>query len=91
MDKRQIQNIAVITAALGATVLAFYTNTHWLSEKHKTGERERCYGVVNKEKNDCGNTKHACASQSVKDGDPTEFIMVPKGLCERIAGGKPVE
>lgn len=91
MNKRQIQNIAVITAALGATVLSLYTNTHWLSGKDKTEVRERCYGVVNRGKNDCGNAKHACASQSVKDGDPTEFVMVPKGLCERIEGGKPIE
>ncbi len=88
MNKRQIQNTAVIAAALGATILAVYTNTNWLSKNHKAGERERCYNVVRTGKNDCGTAKHACASQATMDADPEEFIMVPKGLCTRIAGGK---
>ncbi|WP_019217427.1 hypothetical protein [Legionella tunisiensis] len=46
MKKRQIQNTVVIAAALGATFVAVYTNTNWLSTKPKLGERERCYGVV---------------------------------------------
>jgi uncharacterized membrane protein len=88
MKKRQVQNTAVIAAALGATILAVYANTNWLSSNHTTGERERCYNVVRTGKNDCGNAKHACASQATIDADPEEFIMVPKGLCQRIVGGK---
>ena len=88
MKKRQIQNTAVIAAALGATVLAVYTETNWFLAEHE--ERERCYSVVYAGKNDCGTAKHACASQSIKDADPEEFIMVPKGLCDRIVGGKSV-
>jgi uncharacterized membrane protein len=85
MNKRQIQNSAVIAAALGATVLAVYTETNWFLTKNE--ERERCYSVVHAGKNDCATAKHACASQSITDADPKEFIMVPKGLCERIVGG----
>ncbi|MCL9683840.1 BufA1 family periplasmic bufferin-type metallophore [Legionella maioricensis] len=88
MNKRQIQNTAVIVAAVGASILVVYTNTNWLSPNHKTEERERCYNVVRTGKNDCGNAKHACASQATIDADPEEFVMVPKGLCQRIAGGK---
>ncbi|WP_332247998.1 BufA1 family periplasmic bufferin-type metallophore [Legionella tunisiensis] len=39
-------------------------------------------------KNDCATSKHSCASQAIVGGDPEEFIMMPKGLCDRIAGGK---
>ena len=87
MNKRQIQNTTVITAALGATLLSIYTNTNWLSPSQNSAERERCYGVVRIGKNDCGNAQHTCASQATKDRDPEEFIMVPKGLCDRIVGG----
>ena len=35
-------------------------------------EKEKCYGVVKASKNDCA-TK--------------TFVVVPKGLCEKLAGG----
>lgn len=87
MNKRQIQNAAVIAAALGASILAVYANTNWLNA-NQIEQRERCYGVAYKGKNDCAGAKHACASQSTHDKDPQEYIMVPKGLCDRIVGGK---
>ena len=39
--------------------------------------------------NDCSSNKaaHACAGQSVKNNDPMDFVAVPKGTCEKIAGG----
>lgn len=48
---------------------------------------EKCYGIVKKAKNDCGTPKHACAAQAAKDGDPSEWMFVMKGNCERIVGG----
>ncbi|WP_235603104.1 BufA1 family periplasmic bufferin-type metallophore [Piscirickettsia litoralis] len=36
----------------------------------------KCYGVSLKGKNDCGTKLHACAGQSTKDYDPTEWIYV---------------
>lgn len=33
MNKRKIQNSAVIAAALSASLVSLYTNTDWLSEK----------------------------------------------------------
>ncbi len=88
MNKRKIQNSAVIAAALGASLVSLYTNTDWLSEKDQTEEFERCYHVVRAGKNDCATSKHSCATQAPKDGDPEEYIMLPKGLCKRITGGR---
>ncbi|WP_454783229.1 BufA1 family periplasmic bufferin-type metallophore [Legionella sp. WA2022007384] len=88
MNKRKMQNSAVIAAALSASLVALYTNTDWLSEKNQKEEFERCYGVVRVNKNDCATSKHSCAAQATKDGDPEEFIMLPKGLCDRILGEK---
>ncbi|HAT1129325.1 TPA: DUF2282 domain-containing protein [Legionella pneumophila subsp. pneumophila] len=83
MNERKIQNGAVIAAALGAGLISIYTNTNWLFEKNKTEALERCYQVVRAGKNDCATSKHSCAAS-----DPEEFVMIPKGLCQRITGGK---
>jgi uncharacterized membrane protein len=49
---------------------------------------EKCQGIVKAGMNDCGTSSHACAGQSKVDGDPEEWIIVPKGTCEKIVGGK---
>ncbi len=48
---------------------------------------EKCYGVVKKAKNDCQTAKHACAGQATQDRNPTEWMLVLKGNCNKIAGG----
>lgn len=50
---------------------------------------EKCTGIAKKGKNDCGSTdgRHDCAGKADKDSDPTEWVYVPKGTCEKIVGG----
>ncbi len=48
---------------------------------------EKCYGVAKAGKNDCQTAVSACAGTSKEDGNPTAFIYVPKGACEKIVGG----
>lgn len=48
---------------------------------------EKCYGVAKAAKNDCGTASHACAGQAKKDGDPKEWLSLPKGVCQRLANG----
>jgi uncharacterized membrane protein len=50
-------------------------------------DTEKCAGVVKAGKNDCGTSKSACAGTSKVDRDPEAWVIVPKGTCERIAGG----
>ena len=50
--------------------------------------KERCFGIVKKAKNECGTSKHACASQATHDNDDCEWIYVLKGNCKRITGGR---
>lgn len=88
MNKRLIQNTAVVTAALGAVLVILYTNTNWLSPTVNAEERERCYGISRIKQNDCATSTHSCAYQSTTSKDPEEFIMLPKGICDRIVGGK---
>lgn len=53
-------------------------------------DMEKCAGIVKAGKNDCGANGHSCAGQAKKDNDPNEWIAVPKGTCEKIAGGRVV-
>ena len=51
------------------------------------GDTEKCAGIVKAGKNDCGTSKSACAGSTTADRDSEAWINVPKGTCERIAGG----
>lgn len=51
-------------------------------------EMEKCAGIVKAGKNDCGTSKSACAGTVTVDGDSEAWISVPKGVCERILGGR---
>ena len=47
---------------------------------------EKCAGIAAAGKNDCGTSKHACGGQGSVDGDAEEWIYVPAGTCQKIAG-----
>lgn len=49
---------------------------------------EKCYGVAARGKNDCAEGQHSCVGQSTRDRDPASFVLVPKGDCQKLAGGK---
>ena len=51
------------------------------------GDKVKCYGVNAVNKNDCQSPGHSCAGQDSKARDPNAFVVVPKGLCEKLAGG----
>ena len=51
---------------------------------------EKCYGVAKAGHNDCASKdgSHSCAGQSKEDGDANEWIYLPEGTCDKIAGGQ---
>lgn len=51
---------------------------------------EKCAGIAKAGKNDCGalDGKHGCAGQATVDNDPQEWVYVPEGTCDKIAGGR---
>ena len=51
------------------------------------GAKEKCYGVVKAAKNDCAANGHACAAHAKDDNNASEWLCLPKGTCERLAGG----
>ena len=84
---RKLQNSVMVGLAITASALVIYANVnHLKSNGYVSEKRERCYGIAAAGKNDCASAKHSCAGQSLKDHDPGEWIMVPKGLCVRIKG-----
>ena len=48
--------------------------------------KEKCYGVAEAGKNDCGTAKHSCAGQAKTDKAADEWKYVPKGECEKLGG-----
>lgn len=50
---------------------------------------EKCAGVAKMGKNDCGalDGSHGCAGKAKEDNMKTEWIYVPKGTCDKLAGG----
>jgi uncharacterized membrane protein len=82
MYKRQIVSVAIGSLlALGLVGNA--------SAADKKMDMEQCFGIAKAGKNDCSSNKsaHSCAGQGTKNNDPMDFIAVPKGTCDKIAGG----
>jgi uncharacterized membrane protein len=48
---------------------------------------EKCAGLVKAGKNDCGTSGHSCAGQAKADRGADEWLYLPIGTCEKIAGG----
>ena len=81
---KQATLVSASIAALVALGLGPAASTGALAAK---GDMEKCAGIVKAGKNDCGTSKSACAGTTSADRDPEAWILVPKGTCERIAGG----
>jgi uncharacterized membrane protein len=74
-----LKNIA-IASAVGSLLLLGSVSVS--AEEGK----EKCFGVAEKGKNDCGTNKHSCAGQATTDKSPDEWKYVPKGQCEKMGG-----
>ncbi|MFZ5502280.1 MAG: DUF2282 domain-containing protein [Pseudomonadota bacterium] len=82
MDNRHI-----LSAAIGSLlVLGLVSGNANAADKK---DMEQCFGVAKAGKNDCSSSKsaHSCAGQATKNNDPMDFVVVPKGTCEKIVGG----
>jgi uncharacterized membrane protein len=80
MKKQKIVH-AVVVAMLSANISAF-------ADTDSAPAMEKCYGVVKSGKNDCAiPNRNACSGRVNKDNDAQAWIFVPKGTCNKIAGG----
>lgn len=84
MNARDAINAGVLLAVAAAMIGAVS-----MSVRHNgqgSIERERCYGITKAGQNDCANAVHSCATQAKADSDQREWVAVPKGTCQRLAG-----
>ena len=59
----------------------------YIRNKMKKEHLEMCYGINAVGKNDCGTAAHSCHGQATVARDPESFVLVPAGVCNKIAGG----
>jgi uncharacterized membrane protein len=76
---------AILTAAIVSAMSAVASAQ--VHPEKPTYAYEKCYGIARAGHNDCFTAKYSCAGTSTKDSEPQAWIYVPKGTCNRIAGG----
>lgn len=75
---------ALLAAAISG---AMALGTLSLSATVNADEKEKCYGVSKAGMNDCQTANSSCAGTSTMDDQSDAFVVVPKGLCEKLTGG----
>ena len=84
---------AAVSLAVAAPSLAQQSGKPMTKEQQQTMERmekqnlEKCYGVAARGKNDCAEGAHSCVGQATHDRDKASFVLLPKGDCQKLAGG----
>ncbi|MFH0344610.1 MAG: DUF2282 domain-containing protein [Chromatiales bacterium] len=77
----------VVNSALAGVLALGVLGLSQQAAAEKRPEGEKCYGITKAGKNDCQTAASACAGSSKEDGNPSAFIYVPKGACDKIVGG----
>jgi uncharacterized membrane protein len=80
-------NTKTLQIALGGIVAAGLMAGPASAMKPKWDGHEKCYGVAKKGMNDCGNARHKCGGMSAADHEGDEWLYLPSGTCEKLAGG----
>lgn len=81
--KSKKSNLAV-SAAISSVLLM---GGAAISTDAEAAAKEKCYGVVKAGKNDCATKTSSCAGTAKEDGQKDAFVVVPKGLCDKLVGG----
>lgn len=74
------------SAMVAASAMAFAL-TVTASPVAIAADKEKCYGIAAKGKNDCATANSSCAGTSTEDRQADAWIYVPAGTCAKIAGG----
>lgn len=83
-----MNNSHILSAAIGSLLVLGLVSGNANAAEKKV-EMEKCFGIAKAGMNDCSSNKaaHSCAGQSTRSNDPLDFVAVPKGTCNKIAGG----
>lgn len=96
-----LRSALLCTATLGATAIAGIAVAQPMKmtpEMMKAAQQKtmkimkedhysKCFGVNAAYKNDCQSPGHSCAGQDAKARDTGGFVLMPAGVCHKIAGG----
>lgn len=83
MDRRMLA-----TSTLAAAVaLALGIESVTARAGDSAEKTEKCYGINARGQNDCASGAHSCAGQSTRDRDAQAYVLLPVGVCGKIAGG----
>lgn len=80
--KKLIKSTAAAFLTLSATNIAFSADTAATDTA-----TEKCYGIAKAGANDCATATASCAGSATKDNQADAFLLLPKGLCDKIVGG----
>lgn len=75
----------LITAAMMAFLSLTANHATFADSSEATSEK--CYGIAKTGMNDCSTATASCAGSSTSDNQKDAFLLLPKGLCEKIVGG----
>ena len=83
-----MNNRHILSTAIGSLLVLGLAGGN-ANAADKKMEMEKCFGIAKAGMNDCSSNKaaHACAGQATISNDPMDFVAVPKGTCNKIAGG----
>ena len=81
------QTSLVIASAVSGLLLLTTATYSPIAEAAKSNSKEKCYGVSKAGHNDCATKTTSCAGSAKKDNQTDAFVMVPKGLCDRLVSG----
>ncbi|KTD51037.1 DUF2282 domain-containing protein [Legionella quateirensis] len=77
----------IIHTAMAAFFVLVSANSASADTTDTAPATEKCYGIVKTGMNDCATATASCAGSATKDNQKDAFLLMPKGLCEKIVGG----
>jgi uncharacterized membrane protein len=83
-----MSNSSTVIRSAVASLLALGVAAAGTEALAAKGDNEKCAGIVKAGKNDCGTSVSSCAGTSKVDNDKEAWVFLPKGTCEKIAGGR---
>ncbi len=89
-----LQGCATVEAQSGSQTVATQPAQSSSKDTQKSAsigskaDYEKCYGIAKAGENGCRSNGLSCSGHSTRDGQANAWILVPQGLCNKIAGGR---
>ncbi|MGE4072473.1 MAG: DUF2282 domain-containing protein [Lysobacterales bacterium] len=78
-----MNSLTLLRAALASAVVMTASG----AQAEEKAPVEKCFGIAKAGRNDCQTASSSCAGTSKQDRQPDAWIYVPRGSCDKIAGG----